>query len=134
MAEPYLEFDGIGKRFPGVTALDGVSFSVPEGHVRGLIGENDFSLFKITDDLDEAVREILDFYSNYHSSRYVDDRLVIRVRRAPDPAQLEWAEVPAGSFVMGSAPGSGFDDERPRHEVALPRVDLDSWGLRVFAR
>ena len=29
------------------------------------------------------------FYSNYHSSRYVGDRLVLRVRRAPGPEDLE---------------------------------------------
>ncbi len=37
---PYLEFAGIGKEFPGVRALDRVSFAVDEGEVRALIGEN----------------------------------------------------------------------------------------------
>ncbi len=36
----YLKFDNIGKRFPGVIALDGVSFAVREGSVHGLMGEN----------------------------------------------------------------------------------------------
>jgi L-arabinose transport system ATP-binding protein len=35
-----LEFAGIGKEFPGVRALDDVSFAVGEGEVRALIGEN----------------------------------------------------------------------------------------------
>jgi len=56
---------------------------------RGLISENDFSLFKVTDDVDEAVAELLQFYRNYHSSRYVRDRLVLRVVRAPDEEELE---------------------------------------------
>jgi len=55
---------------------------------RGLIGEDDFSLFKVTDDVDEAVAEVLGFYSNYHSSRNVRDLLLIRLHRAPDEEQL----------------------------------------------
>ena len=37
---PFLEFSGITKRFPGVLALDGVSFSVGRGTCHALIGEN----------------------------------------------------------------------------------------------
>ncbi|WDD96316.1 L-arabinose ABC transporter ATP-binding protein AraG [Burkholderia sp. FERM BP-3421] len=33
-------FDNIGKRFPGVRALDGISFEVHAGQVHGLMGEN----------------------------------------------------------------------------------------------
>ncbi|MBE7537650.1 MAG: sugar ABC transporter ATP-binding protein [Opitutaceae bacterium] len=36
----FLEFHGIGKRFPGVVALDQVSFSVELGSCHALIGEN----------------------------------------------------------------------------------------------
>jgi ABC-type sugar transport system ATPase subunit len=35
-----LRFDNIGKVFPGVRALDGVSFDVNVGQVHGLMGEN----------------------------------------------------------------------------------------------
>ena len=37
---PYLRFDAISKTFPGVRALDGVSFNVREGSVHALVGEN----------------------------------------------------------------------------------------------
>jgi len=37
---PQIEFRGIAKRFPGVLALDGVSFSVAPGSCHALIGEN----------------------------------------------------------------------------------------------
>ena len=37
---PLLEVKGIGKRFPGVIALDNVGFSVMPGEIIGLIGEN----------------------------------------------------------------------------------------------
>jgi uncharacterized protein (TIGR00730 family) len=56
---------------------------------RGLIDPADLNLFCVTDSLDRAVAEILGFYRNYHSSRYVDGRLVLRLHVAPDDAQLE---------------------------------------------
>ena len=39
-ADPFLQLTGIGKSYPGVTALDRVSFSVAPGEVIGLAGEN----------------------------------------------------------------------------------------------
>jgi hypothetical protein len=55
----------------------------------GLIGEPDLRLYKITDDIGEAVHEIQHFYSNYHSIRYVRDQVVLRLQRAPSEAQLK---------------------------------------------
>jgi len=55
---------------------------------RGLISPNDLALYKITSNVDEAVREIRHFYSNYHSLRYVRDELVLRLQRRPTDAQL----------------------------------------------
>jgi ribose transport system ATP-binding protein len=40
MSRPFLELRGIGKTYPGVTALSDVSLSVAAGEVVGLIGEN----------------------------------------------------------------------------------------------
>jgi uncharacterized protein (TIGR00730 family) len=45
-----------------------------------LISKDDLALFKVTDDIEEACDEITRFYANYHSSRYVKDDLVMRVR------------------------------------------------------
>jgi len=45
-----------------------------------LIDKEDLSLFKVTDDVNEACDEITRFYSNYQSSRYVKDSLVLRVK------------------------------------------------------
>ena len=61
-----------------------------EDHLRatGLISPEDVALFRVTDDVDAAVRETIDFYRNYHSSRFVDDLLVLRVRSVPDAAHL----------------------------------------------
>ena len=40
MTRPLLELERIGKGFPGVVALDGVSLSVAGGEIRALMGEN----------------------------------------------------------------------------------------------
>jgi hypothetical protein len=46
---------------------------------RGLISQEDFSFFKITRTVREAVAEILQFYKIYHSARWVGERFVIRM-------------------------------------------------------
>lgn len=51
----------------------------------GMISADDMDLFKVTDDIDEAVEEIMTFYRRFHSSRYVKDRLVLRLN-TPLPA------------------------------------------------
>ncbi|MCU0669798.1 MAG: LOG family protein [Myxococcota bacterium] len=76
---------------------------------RELISPDDLALFHVTDDVDDAVRETVDFYRNYHSSRFVDDVLVLRVRVAPDAAQLaalnaEFADVVVDGRLAVTAP------------------------------
>jgi uncharacterized protein (TIGR00730 family) len=46
---------------------------------QGLISEDDIHLFKITDDPYWAADEVCNFYKRYHSSRYVKDKLIIRM-------------------------------------------------------
>ena len=47
----------------------------------GMITEQDMDLFTITDNIDTAVRVVRDFYRVYHSMRYVDDELILRLER-----------------------------------------------------
>ena len=55
----------------------------------GLIAEPDLSIYKTTNDVEEAAHEICHFYANYQSQRYVDGRLILRLKQPPDQAQLE---------------------------------------------
>lgn len=54
-----------------------------------LISPEDTSLYKITTNLEDAVEEILGFYTVYNSMRYVRGRLVLRLHAEPDDALME---------------------------------------------
>lgn len=53
-----------------------------------LISPEDTSLYQITDSVDEAVGFITRFYRNFHSTRFVKDLLVIRLKNAPPASAL----------------------------------------------
>jgi len=54
-----------------------------------LIDSEDLGLFHHTHDVDEAVNIVTGFYRNYHSMRYVQDRLVMRIKKPLTKPQLE---------------------------------------------
>ncbi|MEW6324688.1 MAG: TIGR00730 family Rossman fold protein [Nitrospirota bacterium] len=54
----------------------------------GMISPDDVHLFRLFHDPHEAVEEIARFYHLYHSSRYVNDRLVLRLQRRPTDEQV----------------------------------------------
>jgi len=66
---------------------------------RGLVSEPDLNLYTITNSCEEAVGVIDNFYSNYHSLRYVGDRLVLRLKQCPDDAQLELLNEQFGHLI-----------------------------------
>ena len=92
---------------------------------RGLIDEDDFSLFRITDDVAEAVEELLGFYRNFISMRYVGNRLVLRLRARPTDEEMaaladRFADICSspGFAVVGPSPG-----EISAHELLdYPRI------------
>jgi len=55
---------------------------------RRLINEEDLSLFKIFDSEEAAVKEIETFYRNYHSLRFVDRQLAMRIKHRLSDDQL----------------------------------------------
>ena len=67
------------------------------------ISPEDLSLFKITDSVDEAATEIFRFYSNYHSMRYVGDKLVLRLKRPVDKSQLRYLNANFKDILSGGA-------------------------------
>ena len=103
---------------------------------RGLIAPEDLALYRVTDRLDEAVDEILTFYRNYHSSRYVGNRLVIRLRHAPTAEAIRRLE---GEFrdiltAGGLSVSPALPEEAEESALAdLPRLTL-SFNRRDFGR
>ena len=93
----------------------------------GYISESDLSLFKYTDNIDEAVEEIERFYRVYHSQRYVNDRLVLRLRMMPSAEHLaalseEFSDILDGPIVpTDPSPAEIRDDD----VVDLPRISLN---------
>ncbi|CAN5472034.1 TIGR00730 family Rossman fold protein [soil metagenome] len=92
---------------------------------QGLISLEDFSLFKITDDIDEAVDEILQFYRVFHSYRFVGERMVVRLTRkltagAVERLNAEFEDIlKKGVFRQGPA----LKAEANEPEIAdLPRL------------
>ena len=93
-----------------------------------LISPEDFHLFKWTDSVTEARNEIVKFYSNFHSYRFVGPYLVIRLQRALSEKKLDVLRKEFLSII--DPPGEMFQrDALPQEagetEIAhLPRLCL----------
>jgi len=103
---------------------------------RGLISAEDLSLFRITVDVDDAVREIQRYYRVFHSARYVGKDLAIRIRKPLEPAALRDL---AGDFRDLLAEGgmtqtAALPEEAEEPEIAgLPRI-VFRFNNRSFGR
>jgi len=93
-----------------------------------LISPDDLHLYQITDDTDQAVNFITRFYRNFHSSRFVKDLFVIRLKHAPSPSAIEsmnedFADIIVGEKikVIEATPEEREDDD----EVKLPRIAFE---------
>ncbi len=103
----------------------------------GMIAPDDVhELYLVTDDVDAACDEISGFYANFHSIRYVGDRLVVRMRRRPSDSLLAELRRSAGHLVARG----GFERTGPlRPEVDdddvldLPRLAF-RFGPRHYGR
>lgn len=66
-----------------------------------LISPDDLYLYQITDDTDQAVKIITRFYRNFHSSRFVKDLFVIRLKHAPSDSAIEAMNEDFADIVIG---------------------------------
>ncbi len=91
----------------------------------GLISPEDLNLYQITDQPEQAVRWITRFYRNYHSSRFVREELVIRLKHGPVETALaalneDFADIIAGAPIRVVEP---FPEEREDDDhLELPRL------------
>src|SRR4051812_29774464 len=90
-----------------------------------LISPDDLNLYQITDDTDQAVKIITRFYRNFHSTRFVKDLFVIRLKHAPPPPAIaalneDFADIIVGPPIHSiTATPEEIENEE---QVDLPRI------------
>lgn len=97
--------------------------------VKGFISGEDFSLFAITKDENEAIEVIDTFYRVYHSLRFIQNRLVIRLNKQLSPENISTLEdefselIDAGDHIHCCGP---FPEEQDEPDLAeLPRISMN---------
>jgi hypothetical protein len=92
-----------------------------------MIAPDDTSLFSYSNSATEAAAEIRRFYNNYHSQRYVDGKLVLRLKHEPSEALVAQLNAEFSDIVVSGAiekitatPVEIAGDDN----TALPRIRL----------
>jgi hypothetical protein len=98
-----------------------------EGEVveHGLVDHDEHSLYKVTANVDEAAAELLGFFRNYHSVRWVGDLLVVRLQKLPTRAQISELNDRFGDIVVSGTirPTKPLAPERTGQDhLELPRL------------
>ncbi len=101
-----------------------------------MISPHDLNLYLITDSVDTAVAEILDFYACYHSQRFVQGDLILRLLHEPSDelvAELneEFADIVTSGEIhkVSAAPAEVASNDN----VDLPRLRF-TFDRRQFGR
>ena len=92
---------------------------------RGYIGQQDLSLYRVTDSVEEAVEEVCRFYRVYHSMRYVRGELVLRLTTPLSYATLTDFRTDFTDILSGGTfePSAALPEEENESAVAhLPRL------------
>lgn len=94
---------------------------------RGLVSEDDPSIYTVTDNLEVACQTICDFYRVYHSSRYVRNRLVMRFNYELSDAVVaqlndEFSDILRQGKIEKT---QAFPEEKGDETTHLPRLVLD---------
>ncbi|MGB0561932.1 MAG: LOG family protein [Spirulinaceae cyanobacterium] len=103
-----------------------------DAHIRehllreSLISPDDPSIYTITDDLGVACGVINHFYRVYHSSRYVGDQLVLRLKTALPQSAVEFLNREFSDLLSGGAivPSAALPEEQGDETEAMPRLVL----------
>ena len=93
----------------------------------GLVSPSDFNLFRQATSVDDAVEQILEFYRNYVSYRWVQQELVIRLRYALTPEAIEQLNQDFADLLAKGRiePTSPLPEEENQPDLAdLPRLLL----------
>ena len=90
-----------------------------------LISPEDIHLYRVTESVEEAAREILNFYRLFHSHRFVGEELVLRLRQPLAPEALaalqhQFRDILGGPIRSVPGPLPAEEDELP----GLPRLVL----------
>jgi hypothetical protein len=102
-----------------------IKFITDQLLAKELIAPEDLSLVRLTDKVDEAVDEIMRFYSVYNSMRYIRNKLVLRLHRDPPDDFVERLNdefsdiIESGRIKKTTVHSLEADDE---HLAALPRL------------
>jgi uncharacterized protein (TIGR00730 family) len=106
---------------------------------KGMISPEDVNIFRLTDDAETAVREAVQFYRVYHSSRYIRHVLAIRLNTPLGASTIEKLNdeykhvLTAGKIEQHTGPVEGEDDEYPEKPRLTLHFDRKSVGyLRLM--
>jgi len=94
---------------------------------RRLVAPDDLDRVLVTDSVEAAVKEILGFWRNYHSMRWVGPRLIVRTRH-----ELSTEQIAGLNEQFGDRLASGSIERTPplppevsgRDEIDLPRLAM----------
>ncbi len=105
---------------------------------RGLLSADDLQLYRIIDDVERAAAEIFAFYRIFHSARFVDDNLVLRIQQ-PLPVsflgalQAEYADILQGPLEQHQGPLLAEGEEWPTlWRLVVPFIRSRYGRLRQF--
>jgi uncharacterized protein (TIGR00730 family) len=93
---------------------------------RGLISSQDPSLYTITDRLDVACEAISGFYRVYHSSRYVGNKLVMRLKSELSDMHIDKLNATFSDILVEGriAKSRALPQESKDETIELPRLVL----------
>ncbi len=99
---------------------------------QGWVGASDRALYRVTNSVDEAVQELMGFYANHHSIRWVGEQLVLRMHRPPSDDQLVDLVERFGSYATDGAIVRADPSSVERSE--RDQLDLSRLSMRFNRR